>query len=663
VHVDATAGTVSIELSTGAPGGASIERAVPRVYVDGRWASPADYPGHAVSTGDDSSTTLTLSGASALPDLVLELRASDDGRGVLSRLTARNSTSSPRVVEGFEWGVRPGEGGWARIGDDPASSTQWIQGQNSWSFVGTVKVAPGVTGADGSGRVVPDEQLFRIGNNNLTDTSGIELLLRGQDAIPLSWWNTVIQAPGGAGALLAGAVSAARFKTSVLAGFDPAISAMLPREAANAFTALRIVCGFTGDRLSLAPGAELDSEELLIAAYPSGLQALAAHAQMAGTRIERLPRSTEVPKLRLGWSSWSGFFTDISESSLIDQAMFIAKNLASSGYQVVQLDDGYETGWGDWRMNEKFPSDYSGVASQIRSLGLVPGIWIAPFLADESLPIVTEHPDWFLTGNDGNPVVFSSAFFGFRRRTIDVTNPAAADFVRGNLARIRDAGIGLVKADFLFGASYEGRHFDPTVTGLEAYHQGLRLIRDTLGPDVTIIGIAGPWLATAGAVDYYRQSNDVETRPPGPAWPFFESEALGTSARSYAHETFFRSDPDHVLVDPKLSTDEARAVASYVALCGGLWFSGDVVTELPAERLALLQNRIYSRSCRKDARRCRSTCSMPRPARATWHRSSPTSRGSCTSIRSPRSRCRPCGSSIATTAARCSGSSTGPTRA
>jgi hypothetical protein len=115
------------------------------------------------------------------------------------------------------------------------------------------------------------------------------------------------------------------------------------------------------------------------------------------------------------------------------------------------------------------------------------------------------------------------------------------------------------------------------------------LIRESLGPDVTLIGIAGPWLATAGAVDYYRQSNDVETKPPGPSWTFFQSEALGTSARSHAHERLFRSDPDHVIVEAPLSLDEARAVATYVALSGGLWFAGDELTRLPEERLALLE--------------------------------------------------------------------------
>ena len=105
---------MSIDLSANDPGGAAIERAVPRVYVDGHWTSPADYPDHALSTGGGASTTLTLSGADQLPDLRLELRGSDDDHGVLATLTARNGTSSARTVEGFEWGVRPGEGGWRR---------------------------------------------------------------------------------------------------------------------------------------------------------------------------------------------------------------------------------------------------------------------------------------------------------------------------------------------------------------------------------------------------------------------------------------------------------------------------------------------------------------------------------------------------------------------
>ncbi len=595
IEIDAATGRISLTLASpmgGAP--VEVEGLVPRLRANGRWVSPGDYPSHstrsASAEADASSAaiTLRLEGASSLPDLEVSLRVDDEADAVLARLTARNATSRVASIEGFELGIRPGEGGWVRLGDDATASTQWIQGQNSWSFVGTVRVTPGPTGADAAGRIVPDEKLFQIGNNTLTDGQAIELLLRGRDAIPLSWWNTVLQAPTGEGALLAGAVTAERFKTAVLAGHDPTIAATLPATARHAFTALRIVSGVTGDHVPLDVGAEISSEELVLAARETGLEALATHAALAGARATVLPRSTTAPVPRLGWSSWSDFFTSISEESFVAQARFVAERLAPLGYQVVQLDDGYQEGWGDWRMNAKFPSGHSGVAARIRELGLVPGIWIAPFLVDDDLPLVSEHPDWFVTHADGAPVIYSSPFFGYSRRVIDVTNPGAADFVRSNLARIRDAGFGLVKADFLFGASFEGRHFDERVTGLEAYRRGLALLRDTLGPDVTIIGIAGPWLATAGAVDYYRQSNDVELSGLGPQWPFFESAALGTAARAHVHDVFFRADPDHVIVEPPLSLDEARAVATYVALSGGLWFAGDDLARLPAERLALL---------------------------------------------------------------------------
>ncbi len=593
IEVDAAAGRIAITLAS--PSGAAtiaIDGLVPRLHVDGRWTSPSDYPRHSQERGGPDAATVTLrfEGSTSLPDVAIVLRDDRETNAVTARLTAHNPTARLVSIEGFELGVRPGEGGFVTLGDDATRATQWIQGQNSWSFVGTVKVTPGPTGADAAGRIVPDEELLQIGNNTLTDGQAIELLLRGRDAIPLSWWNTVLAAPAGEGALLAGATTAERFKTAVLAGHDPDVAARLPPALSGAFTALRIVCGVTGDHVPLAPGAEVQSEELVLAGRDSGLDALATHARLAADGMRRLPRSSEAEIPRLGWSSWSDFFTSISEESFVAEARFIAERLAPSGYRVVQLDDGYQQAWGDWRMNGKFPSGYAGLASRIRELGLIPGIWIAPFLVDDGLPLVAEHPDWFVTQDDGTPVLYGSPILGYSRRVIDVTHPDAAAFVRSNLVRIRDAGFGLVKADFLFGASYEGRHFDASVTGLEAYRRGLALVRDALGPDVTLIGIAGPWLATAGAVDYYRQSNDVELSGLGPAWPFFESAALGTSARSHSHEIFFRADPDHVIVEPPLTLDEARAVATYVALSGGLWFAGDDLTKLSAERLALLTN-------------------------------------------------------------------------
>lgn len=578
--IDAASGRVRLGFPSDVQ--AEVVGAQVRVRVDGTWVEAADYPSRAVTTAG-ATTRLVASGLAGRPDLTLELTPA--GTDVLAVVRAANRTGAPVRVQGFELGVRPGEGGWARLGARPADSTLWVQGQQSWTFAGTVAVRPGPVEADAQGGTVPDEELFALGDNvnDLTATAG--LVARGRDAIPLSWWNVVVEEPDHGRGLLAGAVTAARFKTSALVGFDPAVAAALPAAGQHAFTTFRVVSGLTGDEVALTPGAEVASEQLVVGVHPSGREALRAHADLVAARMTVLPRSGGTGARRIGWSTWSCFYEQVDERGVLDQARAIAGSLP--GFEVIQLDDGYEVAWGDWRPNARFPSGIDGFARAVKGLGLVPGIWIAPFLVDEGLPVVQQHPDWFLRDPRGQPIFFTIMPGKPRKRPLDLTHPDAAAFARANLAALRAAGVEVFKTDFLFAAAYEGLHHDPTATGLTTFHAAMRLIRDAVGPDATVIGIASPWLATAGAVDFYRQSFDVETSFLGPVAEFFEAAARGTIARAHVHGRWFGNDPDHVIVQPPLPLDEARLNATYAALCGGVYLLGDDVLALGSQRLSI----------------------------------------------------------------------------
>jgi hypothetical protein len=155
---------------------------------------------------------------------------------------------------------------------------------------------------------------------------------------------------------------------------------------------------------------------------------------------------------------------------------------------------------------------------------------------------------------------------------------------------LREAGFSLFKVDFLFGASYEGRHYDPGATGVSTLRSALRLVREAVGEEAWLVLVQAPWLAGAEVADFYRQSHDVVFSFFGIAWPFFEAEARGTVARFFSHNLLFRSDPDHILLREPSSLEEARSVVTYGGLAGGLWLLGDVLADLPQERLDLARN-------------------------------------------------------------------------
>ena len=86
-----------------------------------------------------------------------------------------------------------------------------------------------------------------------------------------------------------------------------------------------------------------------------------------------------------GWCSWYFYYQEINEDEVKRNADWIAENLKDYGAVYVQLDDGWQgTGHGlgenrDWTtIDKRFPSGMDRLASHIKSLGLKPGIWLAP---------------------------------------------------------------------------------------------------------------------------------------------------------------------------------------------------------------------------------------------------------------------------------------------
>ena len=94
---------------------------------------------------------------------------------------------------------------------------------------------------------------------------------------------------------------------------------------------------------------------------------------------------TRFPLPPSGWCSWYFFYQEINEGEIKITAKWIAANLKDYGVHYVQIDDGWQgTGRGlgenrDWStINNRFPSGMDGLAAYIKSLGLKPGIWLAP---------------------------------------------------------------------------------------------------------------------------------------------------------------------------------------------------------------------------------------------------------------------------------------------
>jgi len=114
-----------------------------------------------------------------------------------------------------------------------------------------------------------------------------------------------------------------------------------------------------------------------------------------------------------GYASWYNHYTDIDERIIGEDLAAIRSNdnfvnarfIQRGAPAVFQIDDGWQTMVGDWTAHStKFPGGMARMADRIRQQGLIPGIWLAPFLLRPDSETAREHPEWLLRDTTGKPV-------------------------------------------------------------------------------------------------------------------------------------------------------------------------------------------------------------------------------------------------------------------
>lgn len=161
----------------------------------------------------------------------------------------------------------------------------------------------------------------------------------------------------------------------------------------------------------LMPKATISSGRLLLSLSPDPFSGLEHFADTSG----RL-HNVKLNPIINGWSTWSGYYSNVTEQDVLKQAKFIARELKPYGMEWVQIDDGFQCAFGDWEgRSDRFPHGMKWLANEIRALGLKPGLWIAPYAISASTDVAKNHPDWLLHDVDGKtagrccrPAVFSS---------------------------------------------------------------------------------------------------------------------------------------------------------------------------------------------------------------------------------------------------------------
>lgn len=360
-------------------------------------------------------------------------------------------------------------------------------------------------------------------------------------------------------------------------------------------------------RLPIASGTTEISELFAIGRFEDARLGLEAYAD-AVVRLYDI-RLRPVPTGYCTWySSPHGGASD--EAHLAELSKVAAEKLKPYGFDFVQIDDKWQQGerrngpakvFSTHNPTGPYPNGMKAAAESIANLGLTPGIWFMPFAGDRQDPFFADHQDWFVQRADGTP--YWARWGG---TSLDMTNPPTQAYVRSVSARLaHEWGYRYFKMDGLWVGSAteltyvnngyvkddlgEAVFHDPSKSNIEAYRDGLKLVREAAGDDVFFLGCCIPqnmrsFGAAFGLVDAMRIGPDN-----GTSWEALCRGPWHGTNRYFLHGRVWHNDPDPIYVRPQVPINQARAICSWVTLAGQLNAFSEWLPELPDDRLDLLR--------------------------------------------------------------------------
>ncbi len=306
----------------------------------------------------------------------------------------------------------------------------------------------------------------------------------------------------------------------------------------------------------------------------------------------------------VGWCSWYHFYTNVTANNIDENLSVILDNQERLPVELVQIDDGFETQVGDWfNFKPTFPEGVKPLAEKISQAGLIPGLWLAPFIVHPGSNLIKEHPEWMLRQSNGR-TVNAGFVWNALNAALDLTVPEALQYARDVVsAAFHDWGFPYLKLDFLYAAALKGEYCDKTKTRAQVMRLGMEALREAVGQQVTLLGCGAPLGSMIGLVEAMRIGPDV-SGDWNPSFnnirAFFRQEPSMPSARNSINNILTRAnlnrlwwvnDPDCLLIRPdtRLTLDEVRSLATVIALTGGSLLLSDDLPALPPERMKIAE--------------------------------------------------------------------------
>jgi len=318
-------------------------------------------------------------------------------------------------------------------------------------------------------------------------------------------------------------------------------------------------------------------------------------------------------KVESGWSSWSCYYHDINEENIDLQSENLQREYSSLGADLIQIDDSWQNGWSfccDWTGSVKtFPSGMASLSEKLKSRNQNLGLWLAPTLVGDSSEFYAEHPEYaFTEAKRCFKVTTQPVGTEYSVYTLDLENKAVKEHIINSFKNaVENYGCRYFKIDFtnhsLFNPEQNAYIRYKKDYSTKVYKNITKSIRKAVGKDITLLACTSPITESVGVFDAIRTTPDVtwekiDDNHPG-YWNIIVKNAQNIFLRSYYNGKVFVCDPDALLVrgvmgdtddDFRASEDEARVMATLVALSGGTVLINEELEKLDEVRKTIVKN-------------------------------------------------------------------------
>ena len=259
------------------------------------------------------------------------------------------------------------------------------------------------------------------------------------------------------------------------------------------------------------------------------------------------------------------------------------------GFEIFQLDDGYQNAVGDWYSidKKKFPCEMKYIADLIHSKGLKAGLWLAPFSAQKNSQLFKNHSDWFVKDENGKPYLAGPNWGSFY--ALDIYNPQAVAYLEKLFHTVLyDWGFDMLKLDFLYAAAVIPIH---NRTRGEIMCDAMELVRRLSGEKL-LLSCGVPMMPAFGNTDFCRIGADISLEWKQGRFDGRENKSTpnaveSTVFRRHLDGRAFLNDPDVFLLrnhNIGIDLKKRQLIAKINSMFGNLLFCSDDVSEYTDEQ-------------------------------------------------------------------------------